>query len=105
MPLIPVLPMAALAEGEMTPVQIEGQDLLICQVEGQYYAMRDQCSHARQRLSTGRLRGCEVSCPLHGARFDVRTGQALAAPATVPIQTFPVLLEGGKVCVELGAAD
>lgn len=102
MALIPVLPMAALTEGQMAPVQVQGEALLICHVDGQYYAVRDQCSHAKQRLSSGRLRGREVSCPLHGARFDVRTGACLAAPATAPVQTFPVLLEGGKVCVELG---
>ena len=52
-------------------------------------------------LSGGKLRGHAISCPLHGARFDVRTGECLAAPASQPIKSFPVTLEGGKVLVAL----
>ncbi|MGI9327862.1 MAG: Rieske (2Fe-2S) protein [Pseudomonadales bacterium] len=99
--LIPLLPMAALEEGDMVQVSAAGRTLLLCQVEGQFYALADQCSHAQQSLSRGRLHGYQVSCPLHGARFDVRSGACLAAPASEPVQTFPVVLEGGKVCVAL----
>ena len=53
----------------------------------------------------GRLRGHSISCPLHGARFDVRTGACLAAPARRPIQSFPVTIEGGKVCVDVTAFE
>lgn len=100
--LIPLLPMATLQEGQMAPVKVAEQRLLVCHVEGQFYVLDDQCSHARQALSSGRLRGFQVSCPLHGARFDVRSGACLAAPATRPVQTYPVVMEGGKVCVHLG---
>lgn len=99
--LIPLFPMAALEDGDMLQVRAAGQALLVCQVEGQFYALADQCSHAQQQLSRGSLRGYQVSCPLHGARFDVRSGACLAAPATQPVQTFPLVLEGGKVCVAL----
>ncbi len=93
--------MADLGEGEMIAGRVAGTDVLLCQVEGRFYAMEDLCSHARQKLSTGRLRGHEIQCPLHGGRFDVRTGACTASPASLPIKTFPVTLEGGKVCVTI----
>ncbi len=94
--------MAALAEGEMVACQVDGVDVLICQVRGSYYAVSNRCSHAGQTLSGGKLNDCAISCPLHGAQFDVRTGKCLAAPATQPIKSFPVTLQGGKVFVAIG---
>ena len=93
--------MAALADGDIAACQVDGVELLICRVRGSYYAVSNRCSHANQALSGGKLRGHTISCPLHGARFDVRTGECLAAPATLPIKSFPVTLEGGKVLVAL----
>ncbi len=94
------LPMAALSDGGTALLKADGIDILVCCVAGQYYAVDGHCSHAKQKLISGRLRGFEISCPLHGARFDVRTGACTAAPATQPIKRFPVTLEGGKVCID-----
>ena len=94
--------MAALAEGDLVACRVDGVDVLICQVRGSYYAVSNLCSHAGQALSGGKLNGHVISCPLHGAQFDVRTGKCLAAPATQPINSFPVTLEGGKVFVAIG---
>lgn len=99
--LIPLVSIADLAEGEMVAGQVAGQDVLLCLVHGQFYALENRCSHAQQKLSSGRLSGHEVRCPLHGARFDVRSGACTRAPATAPIKTFPVTLEGGKVCLTI----
>jgi 3-phenylpropionate/trans-cinnamate dioxygenase ferredoxin component len=101
----PVLPMSALGDGEMVACDVDGVSVLICRVDGRFHAVSNRCSHASQVLATGKLRGHELTCPLHGARFDVRTGQVLSAPATQAIKTFPVALEGGKVCVTVTAAD
>jgi 3-phenylpropionate/trans-cinnamate dioxygenase ferredoxin component len=94
---------ADLTEGQAVGLKLDGVDVLLCQVEGQFYAVHAQCSHARQSLLSGRLRGCEIKCPLHGAKFDVRSGACLAAPAQQPIATFPVTIEAGKVCVDVHA--
>jgi 3-phenylpropionate/trans-cinnamate dioxygenase ferredoxin subunit len=79
-----------LSDGRMTSVEVEGEALLLCRVEGRYYALRDRCSHAEQALSQGRLRGATVYCPLHGARFDVRTGEVLSPPATEAVKSYVV---------------
>jgi nitrite reductase/ring-hydroxylating ferredoxin subunit len=74
----------------MAAVNVEGEAILLCRVEGRYYALRDLCSHAQQALSEGRLRGHTVYCPLHGARFDVRTGDCLSPPATEGVKSYLV---------------
>ena len=84
----------ALRDGEMKAVEIEGEALLLCRIEGRYHAIRDACSHADQALSEGRLRGPTIYCPLHGARFDVRTGACLAKPATEPVASYAVEPDG-----------
>ena len=97
----PVIPMAALSEGESVVVKVHGTEVLLCMVNGQYHAVAAHCTHARQSLAHGRLREYEIVCPLHGARFDVRSGVCTRAPAQQALQVFPVTLEGGKVCVEV----
>lgn len=99
--LTPVLPMAALGEGDLVAVRVSGQDILVCNVNGNFHALHARCTHAGQSLANARLHGHEVACPLHGARFDVRTGVCTRAPASAPIRTFPVLIEAGKVCIDL----
>jgi 3-phenylpropionate/trans-cinnamate dioxygenase ferredoxin subunit len=98
------LPITILQDGEKRALRIDGVEVLLCRVDGQYYALANNCSHARQALDGGRLRGFEITCPLHGARFDIRTGNCLAAPATLPVQTFPVMLESGKLTVSVAGA-
>jgi len=99
------LPITVLQDGEKRAIRIEGVDVLLCRVDGQYYALANNCSHARQALDAGRLRGYEITCPLHGARFDIRTGKCLAAPATLALQTFPVVVESGKLSVSVAGAN
>jgi 3-phenylpropionate/trans-cinnamate dioxygenase ferredoxin subunit len=79
-----------LSDGQMASVDVEGEAILLCRIEGQYHALRDLCTHAEQVLSEGRLRGPTVYCPLHGARFDVRTGEVLSPPATEAVKSYAV---------------
>ena len=69
--------------------------------DGKFYAVADQCSHEDYSLSEGDLIDGEVECPQHGSRFDLVTGEPHALPATAPIATYPVTVEGGDVFVEL----
>jgi 3-phenylpropionate/trans-cinnamate dioxygenase ferredoxin component len=76
--------------------------VVLCRVAGELYAVEDNCSHRDARLSEGRLRGTLLTCPLHGAQFDVRTGAHQGPPASVPIACFPVSEAEGVVVVHLG---
>lgn len=78
--------------------------IVVCRIAGTLHAVEDNCSHRDAKLSEGRVRGTLITCPLHGAQFDVRTGQHQGPPATVPIACFPVSEDGARVTVRLGGA-
>ncbi len=83
-------------------------EVLIAQVKGEIYAVENLCSHAFARFDEGRLRGIRLMCPLHGACFDIRSGEALGLPASSPIRSFDVRVDGNRVLVavpDAGAAD
>jgi 3-phenylpropionate/trans-cinnamate dioxygenase ferredoxin subunit len=71
--------------------------ILICNVDGDFFALEDKCSHQDFELSAAALDGPEIECVLHGARFDVRTGEALCATAYTAVPKFPVLVQNGII--------
>jgi len=91
-----------LGPGQTRAVEHRGTSVLLCNVDGDYYALENRCSHAAARLSVARLDGCLLECPVHGARFDVRDGSVARRPARRAIRTFPVVVSGGKVEIQLG---
>lgn len=97
--LIPVAPLAALEDGEMLEVRVDGADVLLCNVYGQYFAVAAHCPHAGQRLATGRLNGFTLYCPLHRASFDVRSGAVLSGPAQEPLPCYATEVGGGRLSV------
>ena len=92
---------AGLQPGETRVVDHEGLSILLCNVEGELYAVENLCSHAQVPLSEGELRGCEIECIYHGATFDVRSGAPLAPPAIRPIRTFKVERQGDRARIEI----
>ena len=88
-----------LAPGAMTWVVIDRKRVLIANVEGVYYALRDTCGHRGAPLSRGKLVGHEIECPLHFARFDLRTGKLVSGPASADVVTYEVLVEQDTVYV------
>jgi 3-phenylpropionate/trans-cinnamate dioxygenase ferredoxin component len=66
--------------GTMKPFSVNGKQILVSNVSGQYYALDNICTHAGGELSAGKLEGNMVICPRHGARFDLTSGQCLAGP-------------------------
>jgi nitrite reductase/ring-hydroxylating ferredoxin subunit len=99
----PVIPVTLLADGEMAPCRVDGVEVLICRVDGRFFAVSNRCSHAGQALHKGRLQRYRLGCPLHGAAFDVRDGSCLKAPAESGVVTYPVMIEGGKVHVSVAS--
>jgi nitrite reductase/ring-hydroxylating ferredoxin subunit len=93
---------AELAPGQLRRVVVEGRALCVARIEnGEVFAIDDTCTHEEETLSEGELMGCEVECPWHFGRFDVRTGAAVALPATEPVGTYRVSVEGDDVLVHL----
>lgn len=85
-----------------TPKRFEiNEDLTVAlyECDGKFYAIHDLCSHDEASLAEGEVEGCEVICPLHGARFDIKTGKNLTLPAVRPVKSFPVLIEDGLVYI------
>ena len=97
----PVARKSAIAPGTMTHVTVDGVAVLLCNVDGELYAVEDVCTHDGGALDAGQLDGCRIMCPRHGAFFDVTTGKALTLPAVAPLPTFPVHVDGDEVSVDV----
>ena len=89
----------SLAEGEHIVLDIQGIDVAVFRIEGGYYAIQDICNHDGAEIASGRLDGCEIICPRHGARFCLKTGQVLSPPAYEDITTYPVRVHDGRIQV------
>jgi nitrite reductase/ring-hydroxylating ferredoxin subunit len=87
--------------GEMRSFSIEGEPILICNINNEFYAMRDVCSHMEFELSTGLLEGETLTCSWHGAKFNAKTGQVLRLPAVEPLQMYETKLEGEDIYVKI----
>ena len=88
-------------EGEAVSVEVAGEPVAIVSAEGDYFAIRDECSHAQVPLSEGEVDGCTIECWLHGSRFDLRTGEPTGLPATEPVPVYPLKFEGDDVLVAI----
>ena len=82
-------------------VVLDGKPLCIARSQGEVFAVSDICSHADVSLSEGDVEDGTVECWLHGSRFDLRTGMPTGLPATKPVATYPVTVEGDDVLVKL----
>lgn len=93
--------------GEIPPggvkvVRLDDQEIAVFHLDGVYYALDDVCTHDGGPLAEGTLEGHVIECPRHGARFDVRTGAVLAMPATAPVPSYAVRVQGDEIQVRLG---
>ena len=98
----PVCKIADLNPDDVTPFDVNGTAVAVCLVEGQAHAFHDLCSHEAVALADGFLEGSEIECPLHGARFCVKTGKCLTPPATEDIAVYLTKVEDGTLFVNLG---
>ncbi len=83
--------------GAIRRVSLGDREIALYNVDGTYYATDDVCTHDEASLADGELFGCIVECPLHGARFDIRTGKALSLPAVYPVRTYPTRISDAGV--------
>jgi glycine betaine catabolism B len=89
-----------IAPGMSVLVELEGERIALFNVDGTFYAIGDVCTHAGGPLSEGELDGETVTCPWHGAQFDVRTGEVVGPPAPEPVPGYRVKTEGADILIE-----
>lgn len=90
---------AELLPGQWRTVDVDGTQIVVLNFRGEYYAIEDVCTHDGGQLTGGHVDGDQIVCPRHGARFCIRTGDALTAPAYEPTAKFPVRVQDGEVQV------
>jgi 3-phenylpropionate/trans-cinnamate dioxygenase ferredoxin subunit len=97
--MMPVCPLADIGRGESRRIPVEPAIALFHTDDGELYAIDDTCTHQDASLADGWLEGCEVECPLHASRFDLRTGAVDAPPAKRPVRIHQVTVTDGIVYV------
>jgi nitrite reductase/ring-hydroxylating ferredoxin subunit len=108
MPIVSAVPegfvgvaqVSELAAGEMKFVAVDGQRIVLANVEGRFYALRDVCGHRNAPLSRGRLLGHLIECPLHFALFDLRTGKLVDGPISTDVPAYEVRVEEETVYIK-----
>lgn len=92
-----IAPIEDLPNGERLFVEIEGKPIVIFNIAGEYFSIGDVCSHDDGPVGEGRLEGFNITCPRHGAQFDIRTGKVVQMPAVVDIPAYPVRVIDGML--------
>lgn len=90
-----------IAEGSMLTADVGGKHLLLSRIGGEVFAVGGTCTHEETDLGIGFQIEGRVVCPLHLSQFDLKTGEVLNPPATVPLEHFNVKIEGNDVFVEI----
>lgn len=94
------LSFATLIAGKPVKLEKSGRTICVTRVGDEVFAVDDTCSHSEASLSEGDVTDFKIECWLHGAEFDLRTGEALTPPAVAPIKVYPVIVDGDSVTVD-----
>ena len=97
---IPVADATDIELGHSVSVNVNGTNILICNTEEGFFAVQDMCTHELVPLCGGYIQGSLISCPLHGAVYDLKSGEVMAPPAFEDLQTFKLKIEGTSISVE-----
>jgi 3-phenylpropionate/trans-cinnamate dioxygenase ferredoxin component len=92
----------SLSDGEAHSIAVGRKSIAVARSGDDFYAIEDICTHDGEPLTGGAIEGAEIICPRHGARFCLRTGEALTPPAYEPVRVFETKLEGGRLWVRAG---
>ena len=90
-----------LEPGQGKMIEVEGKEIALFNCGGKYYAVDNECSHIGGPLCDGEIDGEKITCPWHGAEFDLKSGEALAPPAEEAINTYKVYIDGDIIKIEL----
>lgn len=95
------LSLATLVAGKPVRIEKNGESICVAKVGAQVFAIGDTCSHSDASLAEGDITDFKIECWLHGAEFDLRTGEALTPPAVAPVKSYLVTVDGDSVTVEM----
>jgi len=98
---IEVAKVSDIALGTAKQVEVDGEMIAIFNIDGEFFAINDCCTHAQASLSEGTIEDKTVTCPWHGAQFDLKTGKNLTMPAPTPVQTYTLKIEGDAIKIVL----
>ena len=88
-------------QGQVRLVEVEDEEIALCNVGGEIFAVANLCTHDGGPLGEGEMVDHQIECPRHGARFDVRTGAVTVLPAVLPIPSYEVKVEGDDILIEI----
>jgi len=94
---VEIAPASELPSGERLFVEIEGEPIVIFNIAGQFFSIGDVCSHDDGPVGEGDIEDYNITCPRHGAEFDIRTGKAVQLPAVVDIPAYPIKVVDGMI--------
>ena len=89
----------SLVSGKPVAIEVDGVAVCVARIGDEVFAVEDTCTHSEASLSEGEITGTKIECWLHGAEFDLRTGEALTPPASAALKTFKVEVNGNQVVV------
>jgi 3-phenylpropionate/trans-cinnamate dioxygenase ferredoxin subunit len=95
------LSFSSLTPGKPVRIEKNGEPLCVTRIGDEVFAIGDTCTHADASLSEGDISDFKIECWLHGAEFDLRTGEALTPPAVAPVKSYSVTVDGDSVTVEM----
>lgn len=99
--LVKIARVSEIPAGEAKVFKVEDISIAICNVDGNFYAVENVCTHDNGPLGEGRLIGMQIECPRHGARFDVASGAVRRQPAYGPVTTFPVQVKNDEIFIDV----
>jgi 3-phenylpropionate/trans-cinnamate dioxygenase ferredoxin component len=88
--------------GQARLIDVKGKQIAVFNISGEFFAIDNMCTHEAGPLAEGEISGHEVTCPLHGAKFDVRTGEVLGPPAYDDVISYAVRVVGADIEVDVG---
>jgi nitrite reductase/ring-hydroxylating ferredoxin subunit len=100
---VAVAALGAVPVGGMRAFEIAGREVVVCRTREGIYALDNTCTHAEARMCEGSLKGSRIVCPLHGAAFDVRTGNVLSGPATSSLSSYAARVVDERIEVAISS--
>jgi len=89
----------SLVDSKPMKIDLDGTPVCVTRIDNEVFAIADTCSHSEASLSEGDVTGFKIECWLHGAEFDLRTGEVVTPPASIPVETFEVNRDGDLLTI------